>query len=134
MPMHTQLDDEKIIVESVTLDGRKFRPSDWIERLCDCLTSFGEGRRVARASYRGHERRARQLPFLWAQMIDGAQCLVVNLKLREANPPAFQFVMGFVQDNHLRSRQCRLLECVPPSLEEKEPGVQPGQPSRDMPS
>lgn len=121
--MHTQLDDEKIIVESVTLDGRKFRPSDWIERLCDSITSFGEGRRVARASYRGHERRARQLPFLWAQMIDGAQCLVVNLKLRDANPPAYQFVMDFVKDNHLRSRQCRILECVPPGLEEKEDNV-----------
>lgn len=131
--MHTQLDDEKIIIESVTLDGRAFRPSDWIERLCDSITSFGEGRRVARASYRGHERRARQLPFLWAQMIDGAQCLVVNLKLRDANPPAYQFVMDFVKDNRLRSRQCRLLECVPPQ-EEKEHGVKTGAPSPDVPS
>ena len=48
--MLTQLDDEKIIVESVTLDGRKFRPSDWIERLCDSITTFGEGRRVAGAT------------------------------------------------------------------------------------
>lgn len=116
--MHTQLDDEKIIVESVTLEGRKFRPSDWIDRLCDSLTTYGEGRRVARASYRGHERRARHIPFLWAQMIDGAKCLVVNLKLREANPPAYNFIMDFVKDNQLRSRQCRLLECVPPPQKE----------------
>jgi hypothetical protein len=122
--MHTQLDDEKIIVEGVTLDGRRFRPSDWIDRLCDSITSFGEGRRVARASYRGHERRARQLPFLWAQMIDGAKCLVVNLRLREANPLAYRFVMGFVKDNHLRSRQCRILECVPPGLTEAEHDIQ----------
>lgn len=132
--MLTQLDDEKIIVESVTLDGRKFRPSDWIERLCDSITTFGEGRRVARASYRGHERRARQLPLLWAQMIDGAQCLVVNLKLREANPPAYQFVMDFVKDNHLRSRQCRILECVPPPRAEKEHDVQTSATSSDLPS
>ncbi len=132
--MQTQLDDEKIIVESVTLDGRKFRPSDWIERLCDSITTFGEGRRVARASYRGHERRARHIPFLWAQMIDGAQCLVVNLKLRDANPLAYQFVMDFVKDNHLRSRQCRILECVPPALVENEHSDQPGAASSDLAS
>ena len=133
--MHTQLDDEKIIVESITLDGRKFRPSDWIARLCDSITSFGEGRRVARASYRGHERRARHIPFLWPQMIDGALCLVVNIKLRETNPLAYQFVMGFVKDNHLRSRQCRLLECVPPpQQDEKECGVTSDPMGRDLPS
>lgn len=133
--MHTQLDDEKIIVESVTLDGHKFRPSDWIARLCDSMTSFGEGRRVARASYRGHERRAHHLPFLWPQMIDGALCLVVNIKLREANPPAYQFVMGFVKDNHLRSRQCRLLECVPPpGIEEREHAIASGAQGHDVPS
>lgn len=92
----------KIIIEGITLDGAVFRPSDWIERLIDTLSSYGEDRRSRSGSYCGPERRRRQVGFLQAQMIDGRKCLVIDTRLRDANPDAFFFLLEFIQNNRLR--------------------------------
>ena len=122
--MPTLADHEKIIIEGITQDGRIFRPSDWVERLCDSFMSYGPDRRSRRAGYRGPERRACSIQFLWPQMIDGTKCLVIDLRLQETNPVAYGFVMDFVHNNHLRTRHCQLNECIPPKKPEK-PGSDP---------
>lgn len=35
-------------------------------------------------------------------MIDGSKCLVVDTRLREANPSAFRFLLEFIENNRLR--------------------------------
>lgn len=95
----------KIIVEGITLDGNIFRPSDWIERLLDTVYSYGEDRRTHSGPYAGPERRRRQVGFLQAQMIDGRKCLVVDKRLREANPAAYHFLQEFIQNNCLRMQE-----------------------------
>jgi hypothetical protein len=95
-------DPPKIIIEGITLDGAVFRPSDWIERLIDTLSSYGEDRRSHPGSYCGPERRRRQVGFLQAQMIAGRKCLVIDTRLRDANPTAYRFLLEFIQHNHLR--------------------------------
>ena len=32
---------ENFIIVGLTLDGKKFRPSDWAERLCGIMSAFG---------------------------------------------------------------------------------------------
>jgi hypothetical protein len=95
----------KFVIEGITLDGKVFRPSDWIERLIDTLSTYGVDRRARLGTYVGPERRRQQLNFLCAQMIEGRKCLVVDARLRDANPVAFHFLQEFTQSNHLRVRE-----------------------------
>jgi hypothetical protein len=100
--------NNKLIIEGITEDGKTFRPSDWIERLCGSVSSFGADRRSKHPprdhGYRGPERRLSHVNFLHPQIIDGIKCLVVDLVLCEANPAAYQFLMDFVTANRLRTR------------------------------
>ena len=49
------------VVEGVTVDGKVFRPSDWIERLIDTGSSYGSDRRTRAGSYSGPDRRRQQV-------------------------------------------------------------------------
>lgn len=98
---------QQVIIEGLTVDGERFRPSDWIERLLDTLTSYGTDRRFHLKPYAGPERRLQQVSFLHPRMIDGVKCLVIDSRLRDANPAAYEFLMEFVQNNRLRCRQCQ---------------------------
>ena len=93
------------VVEGTTVDGKVFRPSDWIERLIDTVSSYGSDRRTRAGSYSGPDRRRQQVSFLCAQMIEGRKCLVVDARLQEANPAAFRFLQEFIQSNRLRMRE-----------------------------
>jgi len=97
----------QLIVEGLTEEGIRFRPSDWVERLIDSVTVFGADRRHAHLPYSGPERRRRQIPFLQAQMIDGQKCLIVDGRLRDANPEAFRYLLAFVRDHRLC---CRIID------------------------
>ncbi len=105
--------NNKLIIEGITEDGKTFRPSDWIDRLCGSVSSYGADRRTKHPppqhGYRGPERRQRHINFLHPQVIDGIKCLVVDLVLRDANPAAYQFIMDFVESNRLRTRDYRQL-------------------------
>jgi hypothetical protein len=93
------------IIEGITTDGKAFRPSDWIERLIDTLSSYGTDRRARAGSYSGPDRRRQQTGFLCAQMVEGRKCLVVDARLQAANPAAFRFLQEFIQSNQLRMRE-----------------------------
>ena len=92
------------VIEGITVDGKVFRPSDWIERLIDTVSSYGSDRRTRAGSYSGPDRRRQQLGFLHAQMIEGRKCLVVDARLQDANPAAFRFLQDFIQSNRLRTQ------------------------------
>lgn len=94
-----------LLIEGQTEDGRTFRPSDWADRLIDTLSHFGHDRRARRSRFDGPDRRHGQIAFLHAQMLDGRKCLRVDLRLRDANPEAFAFLMDFVRSNRLCWRE-----------------------------
>ena len=97
----------QLIVEGLTEDGRRFRPSDWIERLIDAVSVYGADRRRVHAPFTGPDRRRSQIPFLQAQMLDGTKCLLVDGRLRAANPQAYAYLIEFVRGNRLR---CRVID------------------------
>lgn len=80
-----------IVVKGFTQEGRKFRPSDWAERLATAVGQFGADRRV-----RFH-------PHVRIATVDGEKCLIVDLVLEEEDPLLFEFLMHFAQDNHLQT-------------------------------
>lgn len=89
------LEPDEWLIVGVTLDGRKFRPSDWAERLCGGLSSFD---RTGRLAYSKHARPITR---------DGDPCVVVETLLRELNPDAYEFLMDFARDNQLVVRAGR---------------------------
>jgi hypothetical protein len=86
-----KLNDGKteIIIESTTRDGKAFRPSDWIDRICSSFATFGENRKL------------RYSPYLKPEVINGTRCLVVDLKLKDVSPERFEELMQFADENQL---------------------------------
>ena len=70
--------------------GKKFRPSDWAERLCGVLSAFGA------------EDRMRYLPYVGPSDDQGEKAVFVDGRLYEAEPMAYRFVLHFAQDNDLQ--------------------------------
>lgn len=80
---------EEIIIQSITRDGKRFRPSDWVDRICSSYATFGDDRKL------------RYSPYLKPEMIDGVRCLAVDMQLRNANPDGFEELMQFAEENNL---------------------------------
>lgn len=80
---------ERIIIKGVTEDGRRFRPSDWAQRLTTAVASTGPGRRIV-----FH-------PRVKMAIIDGINCVVVDKALQEEDPRIYDFLINFARTNHL---------------------------------
>ena len=82
-----------LVIEGVMEDGRKFRPSDWVERLSTVLASFGPDHRL------------RYAKGVRPCYINGQKCLIVNKSLEQEDPAAYAYVRGFAAANGLRIRE-----------------------------
>lgn len=83
----------EIIIEGKTMDGKKFRPSDWDERLCGILSNFSHGK----LEYHDYVRPV---------IRDGVHGIAVDESLEQYSPEAFKFIMDFAQDNNLQIHKC----------------------------
>ena len=83
----------EIIIIGITESGNTFRPSDWTERLCGVLSLFGEDQRISYS------------PLVRPIVSAGVRCVVVDRRLEELQPEAFEFLVGFARDNELRLRE-----------------------------
>jgi hypothetical protein len=86
----------EIVIQGLTEEGRTFRPSDWAERLCGILASFGD----KKLAYHAYVR---------PMLLEGVRCVAVDKKLEKINPQVFQFLTDFAHDNKLRIVDCRTL-------------------------
>ena len=84
---------DEIIIEGQTHAGKKFRPSDWVDRLCGMLAQF-ERQKVSYS------------PFLRPMMFKGMQCVAVKRNLEGESPDVFKFLMQFANDNELVVTDC----------------------------
>ena len=60
----TQPATTRIVIQGVTSNGRAFRPSDWAERLCGIMSTFGGDHQM------------RYSPHVRPVMMDGVRCVV----------------------------------------------------------
>lgn len=107
------LPTEHFIISGTQEDGKKLRPTDWVERISSTLASVDAKNRL-------HYSISVQ-PCL----IEGEKCLVVARCLESTNPAAYEFVMEFARSNKLRilaDRRTdeRALPCAVPPPPEKE--------------
>jgi len=89
------VDAPEIVILGMTTSGRKFRPSDWAERLCGMMSVFGEDRHLSYS------------PYLKPILADDLTCVVVDGSLAQIDPAAFRFLMDFARDNELKIRPGR---------------------------
>jgi hypothetical protein len=80
---------EEIIIHGLTLAGKPFRPSDWVDRMCSSYATFGDDKKL------------RYSPFLKPKLVDGVRCLSVDMRLKEVNPEGFEQLIYFANENEL---------------------------------
>ena len=85
----------EIVIIGKTSSGEVFRPSDWAERLCGCMSLFGEDQRISYS------------PYLKPIISAGVRCVAVDRQLEQMSPEAYQFLMTFCSDNELQTRAGR---------------------------
>ena len=78
-----------LIIQGVTKDGRKFRPSDWAERMSGMLSTFGDDHRIHYS------------PKLRPISIEGVKCIALNEELEVSHPGIFRQIMDFASRNNL---------------------------------
>jgi hypothetical protein len=110
---------EGLVIQGITRTGRAFRPSDWAERLCGVLSTFGGDQQM------------RYSPFVRPVLMDGVRCVFVKPELRSIEPRAYRFLLDFANDNELvvidPTRPDRSAEFCP------VPGVTLGPGGQDAP-
>lgn len=79
------------IIIGVTSDGTKFRPSDWAERLCGVLSAFGADNRMTYSPY-----------VRPGCTLTGDKTVVVDARLHDVEPLAYNFCIHFAKDNDLQ--------------------------------
>ncbi len=80
----------QVIIQGITVDGKKFRPSDWAERLCGAVATYGQDRRV---TYH---------PYVALASINGVKCVVIEKALKNDDEMLYNFLIDFAKDNSLQ--------------------------------
>jgi hypothetical protein len=81
---------KKIIIEGVTENGRKFRPSDWAERMSGALSTFGRDHRIQYS------------PMLQPMTLDGIKCISIDPEMKNSYPEMYSYIMRWVELNQLK--------------------------------
>ena len=83
-------DVKRIIIEGITENGRKFRPSDWAERMSGALSTFGRDQRIQYS------------PLLQPMTVNGIKCVSIDPQLKDSFPEMFAYIMRWVDTNRLK--------------------------------
>lgn len=97
----------QFIIHGVTQSGQRFRPSDWAERLSGVMARFRPGgSRGGPLTYS---------PYVVPMVIEGVRCVVVDHRLRQLEPLAWNFIEEFAKDNNLRTSEREIPERIRPA-------------------
>ena len=99
---------ENFIIVGITNDGKKFRPSDWADRLCGIMSAFGADHRMMYSPY-----------VRPGCTLKGDKTVLVDARLYDIEPLAYHFLLNFAKDNDLQLRFPD--EETPPSDDEDGP-------------
>jgi hypothetical protein len=83
---------KKILIMGQTKEGKKFRPSDWAERLYYTVASYGKNGRIVFN------------PLVNLNQEDNSKCFVINVTLRDKDPMIYDFLVDFAVSNELEMR------------------------------
>jgi len=83
---------EKILIMGQTKEGKKFRPSDWAERLYYTVADYKKNGRITFN------------PLVSINNEEQSKCFVINTSLQEKNPTVYDFLIDFAISNELETR------------------------------
>jgi hypothetical protein len=83
---------EEILIMGLTKEGKKFRPSDWAERLYYTVASYGKNGRVIFN------------PLVNLNQEDNSKCFIINTTLQDEDPIVYDFLVDFAISNGLETR------------------------------
>lgn len=78
-----------LIICGLTTQGSRFRPSDWAERLAGAFAVVDPNHRTNYS------------PYVRPGKHNGIPCLFVDKQLKERDPSAYRFLVGFAAENDL---------------------------------
>jgi len=97
----------EIFILGMTTAGKTFRPSDWAERLCGVMSPYRPEGYDATHAHIGYS------PYVRPTILNGTKCVIVDERLRDIEPMAWDFVLAFASDNQLQSFEA--CELPPPT-------------------
>ncbi|MBL4762364.1 MAG: DUF3579 domain-containing protein [Gammaproteobacteria bacterium] len=80
---------KEILIKPITLDGKRFRPSDWADRLYYALATYD------------HQGKPVFNPLVCLKHENDLKCFAINPKLEEEEPMTYEFLMDFANSNEL---------------------------------
>jgi hypothetical protein len=83
-------------IQGITSTGKKFRPSDWSERLAGVMSCFGPS-----PGGKGPNAYLQYSLYVRPTLIGDLKCVILDSRLRDIEPMAFDFVLNFAKDNDL---------------------------------
>ena len=98
--------NEQLIIQGISVDNKRFRPSDWVERISASMAVFGRDHKLRYSNY------------VQPCVLDGLKCIIVAEDLSIMNPEAYDFIMGFAHANKLCIKEDRR-QCPQPIDEER---------------
>lgn len=86
---------QHLIIHGKTLEGQRFRPSDWAERLAGVLSPFKPAGSL--------QNPLAYSPYATPRVIDGVPCVLIDHRLRQLEPLAWKFACDFAESNRLQT-------------------------------
>jgi hypothetical protein len=77
-----------LLIQGLTASGGRFRPSDWVERICSLTAGFRAGR-------------LHYSELLYPVLVNGVKCVHVDGRLAQQQPEIHNQVMYFAESNQL---------------------------------
>ena len=77
------------IIRGITTHGTRFRPSDWADRLAGAFARIDPNNRTNYS------------PYVQPRTLDGVNCIIVDKRLKDADPNAYRFLRAFADSNEL---------------------------------
>ena len=93
-----------VVIWGITINGQKFRPSDWPERLAGLTSAFG------------HDQRLAYSPLVRPVTVRGTRAVIVGAALAELEPRFHHFLLQFAHDNDLTVARAEHALAAPQSL------------------
>jgi hypothetical protein len=81
--------DKPLIIRGITIQGGRFRPSDWADRLAGAFA-------VIDPNYRTN-----YSPYVQPTTLDGVKCVLVDKRLKTIDPAAYRFLQDFAKNSEL---------------------------------
>ena len=79
-----------VVIWGITQTGRRFRPSDWSDRLAGLTSAFGDDHKLSYS------------PFVRPISVGAAKAVIISAELETLEPRLFRFFLGFAHDNELQ--------------------------------